>query len=83
MCGKGVAGKGLTLKGGMGSVTAEEQCDTEGMGISHPGPQSISMERKAVGCPPTSGPCQKVTKGIIPAVEHFPHSAGSQRDQYR
>lgn len=66
----------------MGSLTAEEQHGTEGMGISHPGLLSITMERKAVGCTPTSRPGQKVTKGIIPAVEHFPHSAGSQRDQY-
>lgn len=83
MSGEAVAGKGLSAGGGMGAIAAAEQQDTEGLPSWPRGcrVRSISTEKKAVGSPPTSGPPEKATEGIIPGAEHFPDSAGSQGDQ--
>ena len=67
MSGEAVAGKGLSLSSGMGAITAAEQQDTEDLPSWPRGcrVRSISTEKKAVGSPPTLGPPQKATKGIM------------------
>lgn len=54
-----MAGKGLSVSGGMGATTAAEQCHcgTEDLPSQPTGcrvQQSISTERKVVGLPPKS-----------------------------